>query len=286
MIEVVLNDGAARLAQAGVPDARHDAERLLTHLLDTDRGGLFLRRAEALDGEIARRYEDGIRRRAAREPLQHVIGEQEFYGLALRVDRRGLVPRFETEGLVDAALVAQPPTGARVVDLGTGSGCIAVALAVKRPDLRIVAIDLSADALALAAENATLHRVAERIRFVQADMTRLPATFGDAFDLVVSNPPYVAESEWLSLEPEVRDHDPRDALVAGPTGLELYRALAPVAARMLCPGGRLLLEVGQGQSSSVTALLSGAGLREIEVRPDPRGIPRIVSACRPGESRR
>ena len=167
-----LRAGTARLERAGVGAARHDAELLLAHLLGTDRGGLFLRRGDTLDGRIAQRYSGWIRRRAGREPLQHVTQVQEFYGLSLLTDRRALVPRPETEGLVEAALGLAPASGARVVDLGTGSGCIVVALAVVRPDLRIHALDRSPTALALARENAARHEVEARIEFVEGDLYR------------------------------------------------------------------------------------------------------------------
>ena len=159
----------ASLAGAGVDAARANAELLLAYLLDTDRGGLFVRRGERVDAALAERYADWIRRRATREPLQHVTGQQEFYGLAMATDRRALVPRPETEGLVEAVLKLDPPRGARVADLGTGGGCIAVALAVERPDLTIDALDVSADALELACENAARHGVDQRVRFTRAE---------------------------------------------------------------------------------------------------------------------
>ncbi len=275
-----LSAGTARLERAGVSAARHDAEQLLAQLLATDRGGLFLRRGETLDDKIARRYSGWIRRRAGREPLQHVTQVQEFYGLSLLADRRALVPRPETEGLVQAALRLAPASGARVVDLGTGSGCIVVALAVERPDLRFYALDRSPAALALARENAARHDVEARIEIVEGDLACPPDSWRGTVDLVVSNPPYVSEADWRALEPEVREHDPREALVAGPTGLEAYRALAPASFALLRPAGHLVLELGDRQAESVRAILARAGFDVLEVRPDLRGIPRVLVAVK------
>ncbi len=276
-----LSAGTARLERAGVTAARHDAERLLAHLLGTDRGGLFLRRGDTLDGRMSRRYSGWIRRRADREPLQHVLEVQEFYGLSLLTDGRALVPRPETEGLVQAALGLVPASGARVVDLGTGSGCIVVALAVERPDLRIQALDRSPTALALARENAARHDVGARIEFVERDIACPPDSWRGTMDLVVSNPPYVSEADWRTLEPEVREHDPCEALVAGPTGLEAYRALAPASFSLLRPAGHLVLELGDRQAESVRAIVAGEGFDILEVRPDLRGIPRVLVAVKP-----
>jgi release factor glutamine methyltransferase len=274
-----LSEGSARLERAGVPVARHDAELLLATLLGTDRGGLFLRRRETLEGRTAQRYSGWIGRRAGREPLQHVTQVQEFFGLSLLVDRRALVPRPETEGLVQAVLDLAPLR--RVVDLGTGSGCIAVALAVERKDLRIHALDRSPAALALARRNAARHAVETRIEFVEGDLASPPESWRGTVDLVVSNPPYVSETSWRTLEPEVREHDPREALVAGPTGLEAYRALAPPSFALLKPAGHLVLELGDGQAEAVRAIVARAGFEVLQVRPDLRGIPRVLVAVKP-----
>lgn len=280
-IDDALSAGTARLERAGVSAARNDAELLLAQLLGTDRGGLFLRRGETLDGGIAQRYSGWIGRRAGREPLQHVTQVQEFYGLSLLADRRALVPRPETEGLVQAALGLLPASGARVADLGTGSGCIVVALAVERPDLRIHALDRSPAALALARENAARHDVGARIEIVEGDLACPPESWWGTMDLVVSNPPYVSEEDWRALEPEVREHDPREALVAGPTGLEAYRTLAPSSFGLLRPAGHLVLELGDRQAESVRAIVVRAGFDVLEVLGDLRGIPRVLVALKP-----
>jgi len=273
-----LDAAAARLARAGVDPARFEAEFLLARLLGTDRGGLFLRRGDALDPEVAERFAGWLVRREGREPLQHITGRQEFHGLEFLCDRRALVPRPETEGLCDAAFELLPPGAARVADLGSGSGCIAVTLAVKRPDLRLHALDRSPAAIELGRENARRHAVSERIEWVVGDMTSPPSSWSASMDAVVSNPPYVTEAEWGRLEPEVRDHDPREALVAGPSGLEVYEALVAPAAALLRPGGALILELGCGQAASVRSIVGAAPFETIEVRPDLRGIPRVLVA--------
>jgi len=269
------------LGEAGVPGYRRDAELLLAHLLGTDRGGLLVRRRDPLAAVIAARYATCVERRSARVPLQHVIGEQPFFGFDFKIDGRALVPRSETELLVELALALELRQGARIVDLGTGSGCIAVSLARLRPDLMVHALDLSADAIVLARENAVANGVLERISFVRADLREPPADWQGTLDLVVSNPPYVSDAEWVGLEPEVREHDPREALVAGPTGYEVYRVLVPLAHGLLRGGGWLLLELGEGQDATVRELAAAVGFAEITVRPDLQGIPRVLQALKP-----
>jgi len=266
------------LREAGVAEARVNAEFLLSHLLQTDRGGLFLKRGETLADDHADRFERLLTRRARREPLQHVIGSQEFYGLEFDCDRRALIPRPETELLVDSALQLDPPRGGRVVDLGTGTGCVAIALAISRPDLQLTAVDASADAIALATANAKRQSVADRIRFVEGDFGEASDYPGEGYDVVVSNPPYVSEREWTDLEPEVRDHDPKRALVPGASGLEAYRRLIPVALDRLRDGGYLLLEVGAGQADAVASILSEHGATRIERRLDLRQVERVLIA--------
>ncbi len=216
-----------------------------------------------------------------REPLQHITGSREFHGLDFRVDGRALIPRPETEGLVDAVLGLDLPRGARVADLGTGSGCIAVTLAAKGGDLQLFAVDASEDALALARQNARRHGVERRIEFLHADMRATPASWQGTMRAIACNPPYVSEGEWSGLEPEVRDHDPRQALVAGATGLELYPVVARAAFDLLGPAGMLVLELGYGQDEAVGALLEEAGFSVIEIRPDLNRVLRVLLAERP-----
>jgi release factor glutamine methyltransferase len=280
-VGAALEAAAAALDRAGIPRPRLEAERLLAHVLETDRGGVVARRPDPLAPEAADRFENWVRRRTAREPLQHLTGEQEFFGLVFRVDPRVLVPRQETEGMVDAVLGLDLCPGDQVADLGTGSGCIAVALAVARPDLRIVALDRSEAALDLARANAVRHGVADRIRFVAGDFAAPPSGCRDGeFGAVVSNPPYVSRPEWEKLAPEVRDWEPREALVPGESGLEAYRALAPVARRLLRRDGSLVLELGYGRETGAADAVVAAGLEVVKVLPDLRGIPRVLVARR------
>jgi len=254
---------------------------LLARLLDNDRGGLIVRREERLPEAIETRYGTWIERRAAREPAQHITGTQEFYGLDFRVDGRVMIPRPETEGIVDAALGLDLAQGAEAVDLGTGSGCIAVTLAFKRPDLTIHALDRSEDALDVARANAMDHGVDARIEFVRGDLAAPPADWRGRISLVMSNPPYVPECELEGLQSEVRDHDPRIALVAGPTGLEAYEALIPVSYELLGPRGHLILELGFKQAEAVRGRVEAGGFRIVEIRPDMQQFPRILVAQRP-----
>jgi release factor glutamine methyltransferase len=272
---------ARRLARAGLAQPREEAAWLLARVLGTDRGGLLVRREERLPDSAASTFERFVERRALREPAQHILGTQEFFGLELLVDRRVLIPRPETEGLVEAALALDLPPGALVADLGTGSGCLAVTLAVHRPELRVLALDRSASALDVARANAERHGVAGRIEVCRAAFADPPPDgWRGRTTIVLSNPPYVSEAEWTELAPEVRDHDPREALVAGPTGLEAYREVVPLAAALAHPGGHLLLELGFGQAGTVPALLTYSGWVIAELRHDMQGIPRVLHARR------
>jgi release factor glutamine methyltransferase len=279
-VRELLARAASRLESAGVGESRLQAELLLADLLGCDRGGLLVRSGDDVAPGVSGRYEDRLRRREEREPLQHITGVQEFYGLEFEVDGRVLVPRPESEGLVEAVLSLDPPRGGRVADLGTGSGCLAVAIAVARPDLRLDALDRSGGALAVARANAERHGADDRIRFTEGEMAAPPEEWFGTFDVVVSNPPYVSEADWLELEPEVRDHDPREALVAGPGGLEAYGSLIPAAANLLEGAGRLVLELGFGQADAVRAIMESRGLKVLRIRDDFQGIPRVLVAAK------
>ena len=219
-----------------------------------------------------------VERRCAGEPIQYIIGETEFYGLPFHVTRDVLIPRPETEHLVEKVLslaVRFPAT--RIVDVGTGSGAIAVTLAHKLPQARITAVDLSARALAVAEGNAKRNGV--DLRFLEGDL--LAPVAEERFDIVVSNPPYVAATDRDTLSVEVREYEPALALFAGDDGLEIYRRLIPAAFAVLVPGGFLLLEIGFGQSPIIAALIASAGFAQIEFTPDLQGIPRVACARRP-----
>ncbi len=279
-VAAVLEVATRRLRNAGVPDPRREAASILALVLGTDRGGVVARKPDSVDTVAAARFAELIAARALRVPLQHLEGRAEFRGLEFEVSGDVLIPRPETEDLVQAVLDAGLPAAARVADLGTGSGCIAVALAVERRSWQLVAVDLSAAALRVAARNAAKHGVADRIALVESDFAAPEAAWHGAFDAVVSNPPYIPEAEWRGLAPEVRDHEPKAALVPGPTGHEAYEVIVHAAAVMLRPGGLLAFELGWKSEGAVRTMLVSSGFNELTVRPDVQGISRVLTARR------
>ena len=234
--------------------------------------------AETLRSSQIQRWQSLLAGRANRIPLQHLLGTAQFCGLEFRVNRSVLVPRPETELLAEAAwAVAAVKESAVVLDIGTGSGCLAVAVAVHAEETTAHALDVSAAALNMARANAERHGVADRITFHEGDaLVALPSA--GLFDVIVSNPPYIPSSEIESLQVEVRDHDPRLALDGGADGLEFYRSLAEHCLPRLRPDGRLLLEVGDGQAQAVAELVLANGGRVLEILPDLNNIERIVVA--------
>ena len=255
--------------------ARRDAEVLLMRVVGRDRAWIMTHADAGLTSEQLAQFEDWVARRARQEPVQYILGETEFYGLTLRVTPAVLIPRAETEHLVEAVLGARATdTVVRICDVGTGSGAIAVALSHALPRAQVTAVDISAAALDVARENAERHGVAGRVRFVESDL--LGAVRGERFEVVVSNPPYVAEGEVL--EAQVREYEPREALYAGATGLEVYRRLIPEAWEVLVPGGWLVMEIGHGQREVLAALLTGWD--GVEFAADLQGIPRVAIAQR------
>lgn len=288
---------AARLADGQYPErARLDAESLLLHLTGKGRAWLLTHGEDEFGGCTAIHFAALIERRLRGEPIQYITGTCEFYGLPFRVTRDVLIPRPETEHLVETALalagIRRDPSARRslpngweatnaevsprILDVGTGSGAIAVALAHALPHAHLTAVDLSPAALQVARGNAELNGVAQRIRFVESDL--LSAVCEEHFDLIVSNPPYVPEVDRTALAIEVREHEPELALFAGDDGLGIYRRLIPAAARALAPGGMLLLEIGYGQSDSTRSLLIESGFLEPVFTPDLQGIPRVAAA--------
>lgn len=276
-----MSEAARALESAGVPsdDSRRDAVRLARWLLNWDETQWLLRRAEPAPHTFAAQFEAAIARRRRREPLAYILGEREFYGRAFRVAPGVLVPRPETELIVESALARLPPdSSAAVIDVGTGTGCLAITMALERPGLRITGIDASAAALAVARENVRRHGVLERLPLREADLLHGVA---GSVDMIVSNPPYVAERDRPSLAPEVLDYEPAEALFAGPDGLDVIRALVPAAANVLAPGGWLIFEFGWGQAEAVRKLVeSTAGLVLADVRRDLQQIPRVAIAQR------
>jgi release factor glutamine methyltransferase len=274
------------LAAVGVGEARLDAELLLSHVTGRSRANLIADPGAGIGPAESRLYGELVRRRLRREPLAYIVGRKGFRRIELAVDRRVLVPRPETELLVEVALERRP---ARVLDVGTGSGAIALALADELPEAKIVATDTSPGALEVASANAARLGLAERVRF---ETGTLPA--GEPFDLVLANLPYVAERDWAGLRREVTEWEPREALLAGPDGLDAYRALlAPLdegPAECLrptfsdAPAGpdtaAIAVEIGEGQALEVAELMRDAGFGEIEVRADLAGVERVVIGVR------
>lgn len=271
--------GTAQLGSGPHPErAERDAETLLLHLIERNRAYLLAHPEAELAVEDANCYSALIQRRYAGEPIQYIAGECEFYGLPFRVTRDVLIPRPETEHLVEkVAQLAATFDKPRVVDIGTGSGAIAVALAHLLPSAQITAIDLSPVALDVARANAEQNSVSRRIRFMHGDL--FAPVPGESFDIAVSNPPYVPESDRNTLAVEVREHEPELALFAGADGLEVYRRLIPAARAAVVPGGFLALEIGSGQAAAIAALLAKSGFVQIEFIPDLQGIERVVT-CR------
>ena len=258
------------------PDAHRDAALLLLHMLGISRAELLANPDRTLTPEQESLFGGFIARRLTHEPIQYITGEQEFFSLPLRVTPAVLIPRPETEHLVEAVLLevdgSAPLT---IADVGTGSGAIAIALADRLPSARIFATDISPAALELAAENAAQNHVANRIRFVETDLLEALRS-EEPFDVVVSNPPYVAFSDGKDLHPQVRDFEPATALFATGNGLDIYRRLIPEAGELLKPNGLLALEIGQGQQAAVAALLESWD--EVRFVFDLQQIPRVALA--------
>jgi release factor glutamine methyltransferase len=266
----------AALQLAPSPTAQRDAELLLLHIMRLTKADLLTHPEGELTERQSEHYRAAIARRALHEPVQYITGTQEFYGRPFIVNPLVLIPRPETEHLVEAAL-ALAPRPSRMLDVGTGSGILAVTLALELPHATVTATDISAPALAVAQQNAHSLAAADRIRFVASDL--FATLDGARFDCIVSNPPYVASSE--ALEPQVRDYEPATALYAGDDGLAIYRRLIPEAFAHLEPAGYLLLEIGQGQRVTIEALLQTSGFHDIRFTEDLQGIPRVAIAQKP-----
>jgi release factor glutamine methyltransferase len=265
--------GAARLAEAGVPDAARDARLLYRWAAGLDGAGLAATLAEPASEEEIARFECAIEARAARTPVSHITGMREFWGRSFRVTPAVLDPRPETETLIAAAL--EGPPAECILDLGTGSGCILLTLLAEWLDARGTGVDASSEALAVAAENARRLGVADRAEFRLGDWCD---GLAGSYDLIVSNPPYIAAEEIARLAPEVRLHEPRAALTPGGDGLEAYRRIAAGVGPLLAPTGRLLLEIGPTQAAAVAGILRRAGLHLTDVLLDLDGRDRVISA--------
>jgi release factor glutamine methyltransferase len=269
------------LRRAGVPEARREAASLLAHVVARDRTYIITHAEMALSSSDVRRFREYIERRAAGEPLQYITGHQEFFNLDFEVTPDVLIPRPETELLVEAALdllgADASLTPQRICDVGTGSGCIAVTLLHERPLAQAVGLDISASALRVALRNSMRHGVRERLALVASDCFAAMDERAARFTIIVSNPPYVAAEALAGLQREVREHEPHVALTPGPDGLEMIRRLLLDAPRFLDAGGHLLMEIGFDQHEAVEAMIDSQVWQLLDIHQDVQGIPRTVA---------
>jgi len=274
----MLNSAVRQLKDARVPSPRMNAELLLMFALERDRAYLYGHPEQELTVEEQTRYAEALEQRSRGIPAQYITGHQEFWGMDLIVSPAVLIPRPETEHVIETVLArvmqAPSPTKLRVIDVGTGSGCIALALAKELPDAEIHATDISPAALEIARANAARHQLGSRVQFHEADL--LEGMQSESFDFVVSNPPYVGESEEDQVQLEVRKFEPRLAVFAGPTGTEVIERLIPQAHEVLKPGGSLIIEMSGTIADRVRKELTD--WREFEITNDLQGIPRVASA--------
>ena len=281
-VSALIEETAARLESRGVPEARPKAEWMISHILQCRRLEIYLRREEAVDRAAVERLEGFTARLLAGEPLQYVLGETVFMGHPFKVDRRALIPRPETELLVEAVLKNEGlwrRERPRVADIGTGSGCIVISLSMAAPRAEFKAVDISPAALELARENARALGVEERIEFLQGDLLE-PLEAG-SLDAIVSNPPYVAAAEYDRLPREIHDFEPPMALEGGTDGLSVISRLVQQAATRLKSGGVLLLEIGEDQAARVRELMEAAGFFNVEIIKDLAGQDRIAVCGKP-----
>jgi release factor glutamine methyltransferase len=269
------------LAAAGIAEAARDAEVLLAHVLAVETARLRAHPETSVGTGAAARYRALVLRRAGREPLQHLTGTQEFWSLEFRITPDVLIPRPETEGIIEVFLRLNHAEGPVVADIGTGSGCLAVVVAREVPGARVYACDVSEEALRVARDNAAAHGVESRIDFRRGDLfgPLRGVELDHAIDFILTNPPYVSDEDLPGLMPEVRDHEPPGALLAGPDGLDVHRRLAAEAADFLKPGGHLIAELGLGQAGRLRDLYRDhPRLDLVAVEPDLAGIPRVLIA--------
>lgn len=274
-IKEALGRASQELDHAAIADTRREAASLLSHVIRKARTFLIAHADDLLSDEELRTFEGMVRRRAAGEPAQYITGTQDFFGRTFRVTPDVLIPRPETELLVEAALQVMN-AGAAVCDVGTGSGCIAITLLCERSDARATAIDISEAALEVARQNAREHRVQDRIEFLISDCFSALNASTSQFDLIISNPPYVSANALPGLQREVRDHEPLVALSPGADGLSVVRRLLNDAPNYLRPNGHLLMEIGFDQGEKVQHLVDQNVWTLKEIRPDLQCIPRIV----------
>jgi release factor glutamine methyltransferase len=283
-VRCALRESMGRLQAASVPSHALAAELLLMHALGCDRAWIYSHPEALVDAEAAKRFFELVAQRASGVPTQYLTGKQEFWGLEFEVTPAVLIPRPETEHVVEVAIERlreqRGHENLRVADVGTGSGCIAVALAQELRGAEVVATDISAAAVEIARRNAERHGVAERIRFVECDLLDAVIAEERPFDLIVSNPPYVARNEVAQLPRDVREHEPPEALFGGAMGTEIYGQLLAQAAQHLRAGGLLVAEIGYGAAEHIRQLMDCATWQDVRVTNDLAGIPRVISAGR------
>jgi release factor glutamine methyltransferase len=276
-VREALQSAITRLTDERVPSPRLNAETLLMFTLNCDRAHLYAHPERELTAEEQSRYDEALTQRAKGVPAQYITGHQEFWGLDFKVTPSVLIPRPETEHSVEAVLeLARKIQSPRIIDVGTGSGCIAIALASELAKAEIHAVDISADALAVAKENAQRLGFDKGISFGQSDLLANNIEGGEYFDIVVSNPPYVGSDEPDKVQREVREHEPAIAVFGGPSGLELYARLIPQTQIVLRPGGWLVIEIGYSTEAQIKAMLKDWS--HVEAKCDLQGIPRVVIA--------
>jgi release factor glutamine methyltransferase len=275
LVKWAVDDFRAR----GIENPRLDAELIVAHALGIDRTRVIIDGKRPLEGAELAKLRDLVKRRRAHEPIAYLRGHREFYGLQFKVDRRVLIPRPDTEALVDVALSrsAHVSLSMRMLDLCTGSGCVAIACARQRPTSKVVATDLSTDALAVARDNA-LRLGAYNVSFVESDLF---ANVRGAFDVITANPPYIVSSEIDSLQPDIKDFEPRLALDGGADGLDIVRRIVDQAPDHLVPGGVLALEIGMGEAEATRALFEARGFTDVRSDRDYAKIERVVSGVFP-----
>jgi release factor glutamine methyltransferase len=285
-IASILRRGEAMLAEHGIPNARRNAEWLLCDTLACSMLELYTPSDRALSDGEAGDYWDRIRRRSAREPLQYILGRTEFMSLTFETPAGVFVPRPDTEILVELAeaRLRRVPLDRQidVLDLCCGSGVIAVSLAARIPNIKVVAVDASGLAVSTTMTNASRNGVGERVSVVESEAGKFMESIPDrAYAAIVCNPPYIESGELTSLPPEVRNHEPRGALDGGRDGLEFYRSVAPSLSRRLRPGGFVAFEIGDGHGAAVAGILRESGLADVSVTSDYAGRPRVVVAGQP-----
>jgi len=275
-IRQFLEEAVSSMRGSGIETPLLDAEILLSNTIGCSRAELLCRIDNELQDDIAGRFHEAIMRRVRREPLAYITGVREFYGLTYCVTPATLIPRPETEFLVETAVTAlEGLLSPDVVDVGVGSGCIGISIAKCLPNVQVYGSDLSRDALEVARKNAEVLEVGDRVRFVQGDL--LSPFKGMKFDLIVSNPPYIPSSDLATLQPEVSKYEPCTALDGGEDGLDAYRRLADSAPGYLREGGSLVVEIGAGQSASVQAIFRLSGFSNVAVKKDYAGIDRVIA---------